>query len=100
MFRSEGLCRAQTATIFEILEILFIYLFFPLALLIPRNFICSYGLVAGMAVRLCETYLAFKSIRSHTDMWRCNYILPVIFLVMEVLEAQFTTESSDFKAVV
>lgn len=99
MFRSEGLCRAQTATIFEILEILFIYLF-PLALLIPRIFICSYGLVAGMAVRLCETYLAFKSIRSHTDMWRCNYILPVIFLVMEVLEAQFTTESSDFKAVV
>lgn len=32
--------------------------------------------------------------------WKLNCVLPVIFLVVEMLEAKFTTESSDFEAMV
>lgn len=38
--------------------------------------------------------------RSCTNVWKFNYALPVIFLVVEMPEAQFATESSDFEAVV
>lgn len=101
MFRSEGLCRAETATVFESYwRFYFLFIFFSRFSSHPGiSFVLMLWLLEWQ-YSYVKTYLAFKSRKSRTYVWRCNYILPVIFLVMEMLEAQLTTESSDFKAVV